>query len=696
MNTKDNPYEYHNDKLGFKVKFLISDKRDRDDKSLKLIRRRTLNHRMNSKTCTEKRLRSGSWAHEALVLFDSLDQTWRELIIQHFGEAKKKVAKSYFAKHYNFDGEAKDFFVKHRFGEDNNRSLDLETVMLYTYQASVLNTVLEVKNNRKAYAKALGGVKLNIWETLSRDVNAFKEVDHQLPTTPDSLRYKVNKYVKNSYDSLISRKYANKNASRIIDSEQFAFIDELIGKHTNLDNETIAEIYNATAKIIGWKKISSGTIANRKKDKDLVTYAGRNGVKALKNNVLMQNKRKKPSASMLFWSVDGWDVELLYQDTKVNKEGNRVTTYTNRLTVVLILDPFNKYPVGYAIGTHETPQLIEKALKNTIEHTQELFGDYYKTYQLQTDNYAIKRLTPTYQSITKHFTPASVGNAKSKPVEPYFNFLNKKYCKLYDNWSGHNIDSGSKNQPNAEYLNKIRHQFPTKLECTKQIIAFIETERAKKVDEFTHSFEELDESKKIKMTWEEFMLTFGETTQYKNTLEGDGVTITINGKEYYYDSFEPSFRQHRKVAWKLYYNLNDLSKVLAVSPCTQYRFQLEQKYVQAMCIADQKDEDHLQLQKVENYNNSIIDSITKERSRNADILKDFFDRNPELNDTMGKMLLTNSLGQHKNEKNKSRLLQSAQKVEVRQSKKRLTERSNGFNEKQQQYYNDKINVNDYL
>ena len=71
----------------------------------------------------------------------------------------------------------------------------------------------------------------------------------------------------------------------------------------------------------------------------------------------------------------------MYQKRKRNTKGHSITTYTNRVNAVIVIDPFNYYPVGYAIGTHETPQLIQQAILNAMEHTKELFGEYYKPYQ---------------------------------------------------------------------------------------------------------------------------------------------------------------------------------------------------------------------------------------------------------------------------------------------------------------------------
>ncbi|MRI64005.1 hypothetical protein EDM00_08395 [Ornithobacterium rhinotracheale] len=692
----ETPYEYHNEQLGVKVKYLISDKKKCHKDSLKLISYITLYKRLQSATCTEKSLRRASLGCDALVSFNSLDGVWRELIVQRFGQAPREVAKGYFAKHFEMDGEARAVYLAHRFGDEKNSRLDLEVVSLYTAQASVLNTITKVKTNRKAYIKAIGNVKVNIWESLSRDVNNFTEVEHSLPTTPDSLRYKYTQYKKKGYKALISGKFQNKNASRTKENEQMAFLDELIAKHTNLNNETIAEVYNATAKLVSWKPISAGTVANRKKEKDLVTYAGRKGIKQLENNVLMQNKRRPPSASMLYWSIDGWDVELLYQKTTINKEGNRVTSYNERLNIVVILDAFNKYPIGYAIGTHETPVLIEKAMKNAINHTRELFGKYYKAYQIQTDNYAKKKLTPMYQTCSKYYTPAKVGNAKSKVVEPYFKFLNEKYCKLYDNWSGHNISSGSKNQPNVEFLNKIKHQMPDEKGCIKQITAIMEMERQKKVDEYVHSFEMQGEDKKLPMSWEEYMLAFGSTTGYTNRLQGSGLNVTIAGQVHHYDCFDLAFRKQRDTQWKIYFDKEDLSRVLAVSPCTKYRYELEEKYIQPMCIADQKEEDHKQLKRVNDFNENARQLIIEERKQNAEILTDFFEENPSLDNTLGKLLLTNSLGQHKDERNRSKYLERAKALELKDERKKEKHALKKAREEQIAYYESKININDFL
>lgn len=663
MNTAT-PYEYHNGKLGVKTSWLISDTK-KHDTSFGFIKYRSLSHRLNSDTCVEQSLRRASLGFDALVLFESLCKEWKEIIELAYPKPKQTAKQSYFAKHYEADREAFDYFCAYRFGENNERKLDPEVIELYTYNASVLNAVINCKVNRKAYIKAIG-VKVNIWESLSRDVNAFREVNHDLPTTPDSLRYKVNRYIKEGYDSVISKKYGKRNRAKVQTAEQKALIEELLKKHQNLNNVQIAGHYNTVAKVVGWEAITDGTIANYRKELDLYTYAGRRGLVGFDDKKAMQVKRTRPSMPMLYWTVDGWDAELLYQAETVNKNGHKVKTYHNRLTMVLVLDPFNDYPVGYAIGESESPSLIREALASAVNHTKELFGNRYKPYQFQADNYQKKHLKETYQIMAKHFTPARVKNSKAKVIEPFFNHFNVKHFQkqMVPNWSGHNVNADKNNQPNDEYLNKIRHQFPNEQGAKMQLINAIEAERKEKIQAYMESWQKLPVEDRILFTTNEFLRAFGQTTGYTNKLQGDGVTATINGEEHHFDSFDKNFRKYAYVDWCLYFDPTDMGEVLAVNAESHYgrlvkvidtvEFMLEEKYVQPMALYDRKEGDGGQLQKIFNFNDSLKEAIIERGGRNTEVLKELFTHNPQL-ETLQKMLITDSTGQHKDQKSAERL-----------------------------------------
>jgi hypothetical protein len=707
MEKKESPFEYHNEKLGAKIKFLIkSDKLvSSHEQSLKLISYRALYGRMKSKTQPERELRRASLGFDSLVEFDSLIQEYRDALVFKFGKPTEKVRASFFEKHYISDRKAFDFFAAHRYGEDNNKKLPPETIGLYTYNASVLNTILEVKQKRKLYAKSLGLTgQFDIWQSLSNDVNAFQQVNHDLPTTKDSLRHKVNRYIKESYSSIISKKYGSRNAAKVKDDEQLALIEVLLGKHQNLNNEQVVRHYNDVAGVIGWKSIDAGVIANKRKELDLYVFAGQHGETDLMHQKHMQIKRSKPSASMLFWSMDGWDAELLYQKTEVDKDGNSKTTYHNRLTAVMILDPFNNYIVGYSIGTKESPDLIRQALKNALKHTEELFGSKYKPYQLQTDHYQIKNLQPTYEATAKHFTPAKVKNAKSKPIEQFFDKFNEKHFqeKMVLNWSGHNVTAKSDNQVNDNYLSKHRHSFPDKDGVIKQIIQAIENERAEKVQEFVESF--LAFQDKTEMTLNQFLRTYGKITGYTNKMKGDGLTPTINGQERAYDTFDLNFRKHMHEDWMVFYDADDLSQVLVsnakgrdgrlVEEIGTMEFILTEKFIQPMALYDQEKGDAQQRQLVYDYNSRMNNEIILRGTQQREVLEDLFENHPRL-DTLKKLMIPDSLGQHKDQKSAERLETATKRIAAKQEKREKVLEESSWQETQTNYLKEKVNLNKY-
>lgn len=698
----ENPYEFYGNKLGVKIKFLIFDRCPHPE-TLGLISYKALNGRFISKTCVETQLRRASLNYDALVLHSSLSQDWKDSLTLKFGNPKTEIKRSFFASHYEADRKAFDFFAAYTYGEDN-RKLDLKLIETYTYNASVLNAVINCRTNRKAYVKALGATQIDIWQSLTNDVNCFREVEHNLPTTSRGLRIRYNEYVKHGYVSLISGRLQNQNAAKVKDDDQMALIDELLAKHTNLEYTVIADIYNSVAEYRYWKTITPQTVANRKTESNLVTYAGRNGSKALSNNVLMQNKRIAPTTPMVYWTLDGWDAELLYQKSGIDKKGKPITTYHNRLTAVIVLDPFNKYIVGYAIGIRETPALIKEAMRNALQHTKDLFGAYYRPYQLQSDNYGGKTLKALYEACSMNYTPAKIGNAKSKVIEPFFNYFNKKYCKMFDNWSGHNVNSGSKSQPNDEYLNKIRHQFPDEMQCRKQLIMSIEKDRESKQSAFVENWKLTPHEFKGAMDQQMYLKYLGETTGFTNRLEGNGFIPTINGQKMWYDSFDINFRKLAHLDWVVQYDPQDLSNVLVTNAKSRngklvevvgtYEFLLGQKHNQHMGLSERTEDDVKHLTEVKNFNSNVTNYIADARQKNIKAVEELFE-DPRLENTLAKLLLVDSRGQHKDHKSENRLKAKTQHLIEVQAITDKKELNASWSQNQDNYNKQKVDISNY-
>ena len=701
----ENPYEYYDNKLGVKIGFLIFDRNARPE-TLGVISYKAFNKRMISQTCIETQLRRASLNYDALVLHSSLCQDWKESLTLKFGKPAAVVKASFFASHYEADRKAFDFYAAYTYGDDN-RKLDLKLIETYTYNASVMNAVINCKTNRKAYIKALGGVQVDMWQSLSNDVNCFREVAHNLPTTSRGLRIRYNEFLKYGYVSFVSGRLQNSNASVLKGEEQTALLDALIALPNNFDNAQVARYYNEVAIKANWKTITAQTVGNRKEKMQLTITAGRKGIKALENTLLMQNKRSAPKNSMLLWTLDGWKTELMYQQTYIDKNGYSTTTYFNRLTTVMVIDPTNKYIIGYAVGKEEKPELIKAALRNAFQHTQELFGEMYRPYQLQSDNYQIANLTPVYEACSDRFTPAKVGNAKAKVIEPFFKDFNKKHCQNKPNWSGYNVSSGSKNQPNVDAINKNKRFFPDEMGLRQQIDSIIAADRAEKISQYIENWNSTKNEFKSVLNFEMYLRYLGAMTGYTNRLEGPGVLATLNGQKLTYDCFDVNFRKLAHLDWALKFDPQDLSKVLVTNANSRngklveivgtYEFLLEQKHIQPMALAERNEGDALKLMEVKNHNLDILNYITDEVCKRDLLNESLFNNRPELfNDTLSKLLITDSRGQHKDHKSENRLQANTQRLIEVQATSDKKELSENWNHDQDEYNKQKIDYLNYL
>lgn len=599
----------------------------------------------------------------ALLDYEKLRADIKQKIRLKYGNPYETTKHNQFEDKIEPDIKAKDYFDTYR--KADGSLIKLERRINYYTNAIIFNAVQKIANNKAAFKKARGGKATGIFKELSALINELdtKRFPHTIPPNFRGFKTKYDQYVKYSYFSLIHKGEGNTNSLKIDDDKKTAMFRELFSDHRNLDDTQILMLYNMVAEPMGWDKITVGTVRNWREKLTVDIFAGRHGVTAHRNSIAMQVKRSAPTAPLYFWTMDGWDAELLFQKQTQNNKGQKVITYHNRPTVVVVLDPFTKYPVGYAIGTHETPELIKAALRNAVNHVRELFGLRYKPHQLQTDNYSLSALQYTYENVADKHTPARVKNAKAKVIEPYFRYINDKFCHLMPNWSGHGVTASKKNQPNDEFLNKIRHSFPDEQECYSQIDGIMKLERAAKHDEYVKGWANVADEDKLLLTDEMYLYLFGETTGYTNRLQGQGILATINGNDCAFDTFDAKMRNYGYEDWMLKYDPADLTQVLAINAkkidnkpveIGTLRFMLTQKYVQPMALKERKEGDAHALAEIKSFNKEMETAITERRALSGATVKELFENNPQLNNTLSKLVLVDSLGQHKNNRNATR------------------------------------------
>lgn len=613
-----------------------------------------------------KQMRKGGNGRTALYAVESLPLKWRTEVYKRYPDLQEQADSREFIDTVEPDGKALSFYQDYKLSD--GRNLPDDKVLEYASNAAIMNAFRRRWEAHVSKRQRSGKRTTLAKEFWSRAAAALPRLadhfPHSLPGSPRRLQMKFAEYVSSGYECFISGKFLNGNAGKVLTDEQTGYLATLISNPNNVQDTVVAKFYNAKARMLGWKEITAAAVGVWREKLQLEAAAGRLGVTSFRANKTMQVKRSRPTAPFLMCSLDGWTVELLYQKTRTDKKGHNVTTYTNRLTIVVVLDPCVDYPMGYAVGDHECPELIKAALRNAAIHSREITGEMLRYNQVQSDRYAIKSMTELYAVLGDKVIPAQAHNAKAKPVEPYFNHLNTTYCQLCPNWSGFGVTTNPKRQPNSEALNKRRHSFPDEVGLRAQIDEMMRLERQQKIGKLMEKLANLKPEHRLPMSREMYLLNFGAETGFKNVLEGCGLRPTILGMKRNYDCFDLTFRDHASERWTVKYDPDDLHEVLAVSEDGTRRYMLEEKYVQPMALADRKLGDAEQLQRVHDYNKALEAETGRRLADHFEDARRVIERAAELpihgTPALGaciedRLLLTDSRGQHKDNRSRKRL-----------------------------------------
>lgn len=600
--------------------------------------------------------------------YDAMSDERKRLVELRFGNPYDRVARTPILDMVVNDRKANEYYMAYRY--DGLKNLPISRVYQYTRAVSWLAMLDRALVDKRIIKKDLGltvpeffihvGELINLERSRGK-TEGYAGIDvlpADFPGTYQRLLAKVERYRTEGYDMLIDPLFGNKIGAKIgkipfdgaqDDSklmlkdggngtknvavsgendpnmqnkrgafdlqryeDQMAVIRYCAEKGNNLDAGQVAKMSNIVFERKGWKTISRATVNKIISENMHLLTAGRQGKKVYGSKVAMQMTRKVTPMPLMYWTLDGWTVELAFQ-----QRGDKGVEY-KRMVAVIVLDVHKKYPVGYAVGERETANLIRQANRNAIMHVKELFGAYYVPWQVQSDNYQIKNLTPFYQAMTHLHTPAEVGNAKAKVIEPYFKDLNKNYCQYMPNWCGFNINAEKDNQVNREWLDKVKHTFPDRAGVLKQIEMIISSERNKKLGEYKAGMAkwhaagaEQDNTPEI-ITEIGWLRVFGKPLGDRtNSITGQGIIKQINGVEYIYDSFDAAFRANRHIDWQLIGDEHDLSRVLAVSPDKKLQFVLAQKRIVPMDVRSTMPEDREYRSRVAQFNDDREEEITE-------------------------------------------------------------------------------------
>lgn len=493
--------------------------------------------RRNKHLCIRPGIGSGNYA---LIDYCALPEKYRIRFEAKYGDPQKILEKE--IKRYRLaltiNRRAQNYFGNYKYiknGEET--SLPEKLREEYALNASVLDRLLYICDDRKVFRKALQGDLKEIWESIQNDCEELREVyEHTLPTALPRLKEKIKTYAQEGYASLISGKMGNTSAA-IITPEAGRYIVALKRNSTPVYTDTqIFDKFNEEASVRNWKRLKSRD--------HLHAYLERPEVKALwfdavhgelQASQYYSRKHRTEMASMrdALWYGDGTRLNLYYREHEPGR-GWAVKT----MQVYEVIDAYSEVMLGYHISETENNEAQYNAVRMAVQTAG------CRPYEFVHDNQGgHKKIGEWLDKIAHVRRPTAPYSGRSKTIESVFGRFQAQI--LHKDWrfTGQNITAKRRSsRPNLERIKANIDQLYTLKELKEAYAA------ARK--EWNESLHHSTGISRMEMyhasvnpatqpvSVEEMVDMFWLTTAKPSAYTDSGITIQVAKKVYNYEVME--------------------------------------------------------------------------------------------------------------------------------------------------------------
>lgn len=494
-----------------------------------------------------------------LIQYDTLKPKYQALIVEKFGNPYVYAGQKTVKSALEADHEALKTLLTYRF--ENGKALKDAEITALSKACDVLKHLVSIE---KRPIKQLGyDSKASYYDT----VIAFnKREGIKLPTNYSRLREAVRRYKIEGALSLISGKFGNNNSKKVVDEVALALLREMLRHPYKFSDSIIAIKYNEWAAANGRATLTEATVGNyrRANEKELTIY--RKGIAAYRDKDDMVIHRSRPTAPLLLINSDDNNLDLYYKNGKQTHW---------RPAMYVVLDAFNNYPLGYAIGDVVTQELIREAYLDAVHHIHQLTGGYFWAHQVTTDRWGLKseKMQEFVSSQGILFTPTALGNARGKVIEQSFGHVWHEALKFVslktENYSGHNITANDK--MNSEWLRLKAKHFPDVTEAPNQIADLINYLRLAKHPEtgmsrqaeWLEGWNAMHPERRKPLLDEIRLKAFGTVrTDITNQITNKGIVITVNGEKRIYKVSQSDLERFRGLTGTVTYDPLDSETIL--------------------------------------------------------------------------------------------------------------------------------------
>ncbi len=404
----------------------------------------------------------------------------------------------------------------------------------YTWNASVLNALMEEFKRLSSSNNKLTGFRRNLWELLLVTSEEWRPVyGHSLPGSVGRLKALINKFRPDNYGVLVSGKYGNSNTLKIEeDGGRYlvALKRSRVPVYTDME---IFEEYNRVAPERGWKPLKSPRSLREWFNSPRVEplwYDAVYGEMKAHQRYDRKHRTILPGRRDSLWYGDGTKLNLYYRD----ENGNKCTT-----SVYEVVDAYSEVLLGYYISDNEDYIAQYHAFRMAIQTSR------HKPYEIVCDNQGGHKKNAAlglFSKISRIHRPTAPYNGESKTIENIFYRFQSQVLKKRFGFTGQNITAKrDTSRPNLEFINANIDSLPTLEELKEQYAAAREQWNSMKhpatgisrIEMYNTSVNEATDAVSVS----DMVEMFWYTTEKPSLFTANGIEITVQGKKYPYEVF---------------------------------------------------------------------------------------------------------------------------------------------------------------
>ena len=409
--------------------------------------------------------RGGGENNPALYAYSSLPEKYKKRWVERHGEPEKQMRQEMIRNIVKKDEKAENFFEDYRYDKNGEMvALPEDVKKEYTWNASVLNALMEEFKRLSSSNNKLTGFRRNLWELLLVTSEEWRPVyGHSLPGSVGRLKALINKFRPDNYGVLVSGKYGNSNTLKIEeDGGRYlvALKRSRVPVYTDME---IFEEYNRVAPERGWKPLKSPRSLREWFNSPRVEplwYDAVYGEMKAHQRYDRKHRTILPGRRDSLWYGDGTKLNLYYRD----ENGNKCTT-----SVYEVVDAYSEVLLGYYISDNEDYIAQYHAFRMAIQTSR------HKPYEIVCDNQGGHKKNAAlglFSKISRIHRPTTPYNGESKTIENIFYRFQSQVLKKRFGFTGQNITAKrDTSRPNLEFINANIDSLPTLEELKEQYAA---------------------------------------------------------------------------------------------------------------------------------------------------------------------------------------------------------------------------------